>query len=211
MKPVDAVAEFPAAGSFGERREEHDGSFGAREIEDDVAAGEESWVIEAGLPETDTPFVCEGLGKEACGMVMALDTSIFDDLLSAFGAGPIGVRIHLNIFCVVTDHTRSEGGVRAWVGGGALDPKPEEFTLVRRGLDAVVRVVEQFEQATGATTEGFWGVVTFGLIAAIGEQPSDGEHVVAMTVDWAVVTGEKETAGAGAAAGGLLVTVTIGA
>src|ERR1035441_10675187 len=114
----------------------------------------------------------------------------------------------LVVFGVVADHAAAEGGVSAGVSGAALDPETQHLLLLRGGFDAVMRSVQQGQEAAGGGAERAWGVVAFGLVATVGDQARDGQHVITLAVQRPVVTGEDEPPGAWATGSGLLVAVT---
>src|ERR1039458_7022265 len=114
----------------------------------------------------------------------------------------------LLVFGVVAHHAAAERGVGAGIGGAALDPETQQLLLLRGSLDAVMRSVQQGQEGAGGRAERARGVVAFGLVATIGDQPSDGQHVVAVTIQRAVVAGQDEPPGARAAGSGFLVAVT---
>src|ERR1019366_2399842 len=116
--------------------------------------------------------------------------------------------MNLLVFGVVADHAAAERGVSAGIGGATLNPETQHLLLLRGSLDAVMRSVQQGQEAAGGGAERARGVVAFGLVAALGDQPSDGQHVVAVTVQRAVVAGQDEPPGARPAGSGLLVAVT---
>src|ERR1035441_1105532 len=115
--------------------------------------------------------------------------------------------MNLLVFGVVADHAAAEGGVGAGIGGTTLDPEAQHLLLLRGGLDAVMRSVQQSQEPAGGGAKRARGVVAFWLVAAIGDQPGDGQHVVTVTVQRAVVAGEDEPPGARPAGSGLLVAV----
>ena len=70
-----------------------------------------------------------------------------------------------------------------------------------------MRAVQQGQQVAGGGAERARGVVAAGLVPAIGDEPGNGHHVVAVAVKRAVVAGQDEPPGARAASGSLLVAV----
>src|SRR6185436_17449608 len=194
-----------------ERREQHQRLLRARKIKDNVAACQETRVVEAGLPEAHTPLVRKGAREKASGLVVATSTALLNHAGGSFSGRPVGASVYLIVLGIVANHSAAERGVGARIGGGAFDPQAEHFLLVRCALDAVMRPVEHGQKFAGGTAEGTRVVIALRLVAAIGEEARDGEHIITVAVERAAVTGEEEASGAGAPARGLLVGVAVGA
>ena len=129
------AAEAPAAGGLGQRRQQDERLLGAGEVEDDVAAGEQARVAEAGLPEGDAALVGQASRQEPGGFGVAAGAALLDHLARRPGwrASPCPVWISL-VLGVVADHAAAERGVGAGIGGAALDPEPQQLLLLRAWL-----------------------------------------------------------------------------
>src|SRR5438045_6654736 len=100
-----------------------------------MTAGEQTWIVHAGLPEGEAPLIGQSLGQETRGLVMTRSATPQDNLGCSSSGWPFLTGVDLSVFGIIANHATAERGISARVSGAGFDPQSQHFFLKRCGFD----------------------------------------------------------------------------
>src|SRR5690348_3477743 len=127
------------------------------------------------------------------------------------GRRPVRSGVDLLVFRIVADHPAAQRGIGPGINRAAVNPEPNELFLRFRRLDSIMRAIEQGQKPAGGRAQRSRRVVAAGHVPPVGKKPRDGQHVITVAKQWAMIAREDEPAGPRSPPRRFFVTVAINA